>query len=169
MARRHVHYEAAFEDYVRSRGWPYLPVDEQRKAIFSGARIKSFDFLVYPPEQKAWLVDIKGRKFPYEVNGTKRYWENWVTRDDLEGLGRWKGVFGEDFEPLLVFVYWLRSSALSTPLPELHMFRGEYYAFLAISASDYAAYCRERSPKWDTVSLPVNRFRDLARPMPAFS
>ena len=47
MARRHNHYEAAFEDYLRSRGWPYLPVDEQKKAIFAGARVKSFDFLVY--------------------------------------------------------------------------------------------------------------------------
>ena len=51
--RRHIHYEAAFEDYLRSRGWPYLPVDEHRKAIFSGARIKSFDFLVYPPGRRA--------------------------------------------------------------------------------------------------------------------
>jgi hypothetical protein len=40
MAHRHVHYEAAFEDYIRSRGWPYIPVDEQKKEIFSGAGMK---------------------------------------------------------------------------------------------------------------------------------
>ena len=95
MARRHNHYEAAFEDYVRSRGWPYLPVDEQKKAIFAGARVKSFDFLVYRPGQEnAWLVDVKGRKFPYQVNGQKRYWENWVTREDLDGLSQWQVVGG---------------------------------------------------------------------------
>ena len=58
---RHIHYEAAFEDYLRSRGIPYVPVDETRKAIFSGTRIKSFDFLIYPPESKPWIVDVKGR------------------------------------------------------------------------------------------------------------
>ena len=56
MAQQHIHYEAAFQDFLRSRGWPYLPIDEQKKAIFSGARVKSFDFLVYPPGGKAWLV-----------------------------------------------------------------------------------------------------------------
>ena len=52
MTQRHIHYEAAFEDYLRSRGWPYIPVDEQKKAIFAGARIKSFDFLVYRPGER---------------------------------------------------------------------------------------------------------------------
>jgi len=166
MTRRHIHYEAAFEDYVRSRGWPYVPVDEQRKAIFSGARVKSFDFLVYPPKRTAWLVDVKGRKFPYEGKSGRRYWENWVTRDDLEGLQRWKGVFGDDFEPLLVFVYWLCGTIVREPTPEMHAFRGEYYAFLGISASDYAAHARNRSPKWDTVTLPNQTFRELVRPLP---
>ncbi|MHC4674764.1 MAG: HYExAFE family protein, partial [Planctomycetota bacterium] len=64
MTRRHIHYEAAFEDYLRSRGVPYVPVDEARRAIFSGAKIKSFDFLVYPGNEHHWIVDIKGRKFP---------------------------------------------------------------------------------------------------------
>lgn len=88
MARRYIHYEAAFEDYVRSQGWPYVPVDEKKKAIFSGAKVKSFDFIVYPPGRRAWLVDVKGRKFPYETSGGRHYWENWVTREDLEGLRR---------------------------------------------------------------------------------
>ena len=47
MTRRHIHYEAAFEDYLRSEGIAYVAVDEQEKAIFSGARVKSFDFLLY--------------------------------------------------------------------------------------------------------------------------
>ena len=159
MTQRHIHYEAAFEDFLRSRGWPYVPVDEQRKAIFSGARVKSFDFLVYPPGEKAWLVDVKGRKFPYEINGTKRYWENWVTRDDLEGLSRWKDVFGDDFEAVLVFAYWLVGSGGREPTAEQHPFRGEYYAFLWIPAARYAEQARTRSPKWDTVSMPGAAFR----------
>lgn len=165
MTQRHIHYEAAFEDFVRSRGWPYLPVDEQKKAIFSGARIKSFDFVVYPPSGKAWLVDVKGRKFPYEAKGQKRYWENWVMQEDLDGLRHWQDVFGDGFEPGLVFAYWLLGSPAREPTNHVHAFRGEYYCFLWISALDYAAHARQRSPKWNTVSVPTADFRRLAKPL----
>ena len=90
MVQRSVHYEAAFEDFVRSRGWPYVAVNEHRKAIFNGRRIKSFDFLVYRPESDPWLVEVKGRKFPYDYSGGVRYWENWVTQEDLDDLARWQ-------------------------------------------------------------------------------
>jgi hypothetical protein len=167
LAQRHIHYEAAFEDYVRSRGWPYLPVDEQKKAIFGGARIKSFDFLVYPPGRRALLVDVKGRKFPYRGKGGRRYWENWVARDDLEGLRRWRDVFGEDFEAALVFVYWLVGPAGREPTLDTHVFRNQHYAFLWVSAQDYEAYARQRSPSWDTVTVPSRDFRQLAKPLTA--
>lgn len=168
MARRHNHYEAAFEDYVRSRGWPYLPVDEQKKAIFAGARVKSFDFLVYRSGRgNGWLVDVKGRKFPYEVNGQKRYWENWVTREDLDGLTQWQEAFGEQFEAGLVFAYWLTGEASREPAGDIHTFRGTYYAFLWMRVSDYITHARQRSPKWDTVSVPVKTFQRLAAPVGA--
>ena len=63
--KKHIHYEAAFEDFLRSRGVPYVPVQEARRAIFAGERIKSFDFIVYPGGQRHWIVDVKGRRFPY--------------------------------------------------------------------------------------------------------
>ena len=165
MARRHNHYEAAFEDYVRSRGWPYVPVDEQRKAIFSGGRIKSFDFLVYRPNKRPWLVDVKGRKFPYESARGKRYWENWVTQEDLSGLSKWKDVFGDEFEPVLAFAYWLPSGSDRDPTAYLHTFRNRYYAFLWISATAYAQHARERSASWKTVFLNGSTFRQLVRPL----
>ena len=164
MARRHNHYEAAFEDYVRSRGWPYVPVDEHRKAIFAGARVKSFDFLVYTPGQRAWLVDIKGRKFPYQAKNRRRFWENWVTREDLDGLGRWKGVFGDGFEPVLVFVYWLLGMSAYEPSPEIHVFKSRCYAFVGVPAAQYATHARDRSPKWNTVTVPTRAFRGLVSP-----
>ncbi len=163
MAQRHNHYEAAFEDYTRSRGWPYIPVNEQKKAIFSGARIKSFDFIVYRPGETAWLVDVKGRKFPYEGKHGKRYWENWVTLDDLKGLREWEGVFGSEFEPVFVFAYWLAGASDDKLPPQVHMFRNRYYAFAWISATHYAAHARTRSPKWQTISVPTPAFRKLIR------
>lgn len=150
---------------MRSRGWPYVSVDEQKKAIFSGARIKSFDFLVYRPGKRAWLVDVKGRKFPYNGKGGKRYWENWVTREDLEGLRHWDEVFGEGFEPGLVFVYWLIGPPDREPTFDVHVFRNHYYSFLWISALDYAAHARQRSPKWNTVTVPSRAFRRLVKPL----
>jgi len=165
MARRHIHYEAAFEDFVRSQAWPYVPVDEKKKAIFAGARVKSFDFIVYPPGRRAWLVDVKGRKFPYEVSGGRRYWENWVTRQDLEGLRRWEAVFGAGFEPVLVFVYWLLGVNGIEPSPLVHPFRGQNYAFVFATATEYAALARTRSTKWDTLSVPLRSFREIIRPV----
>ena len=72
MTRRSVHYEAAFEDYLRSRGWPYVAVDETKRAIFANASIKSFDFLVYSSAGANLLVDVKGRKFPDSVSPRRR-------------------------------------------------------------------------------------------------
>ncbi len=165
MARRHNHYEAAFEDYVRSRGWPYVPVDEKKKAIFGGCRVKSFDFLVYPRPGDAWLVDIKGRQFPYTGRNGNRFWENWVTRQDLEGLARWNTVFGDGFTALLVFAYWLVGAPQREPTGQVHVFRGQSYAFVAIPASQYAQKARTRSPKWDTISVPTRAFRSMITPI----
>ncbi len=162
MARRHIHYEAAFEDYLRSRGLPYVAVDETRKAIFAGARVKSFDFLVYHDRGANRLVDVKGRKFPYDTLGNRRQWENWVTEEDLQSLAEWERVFGEGFEAVLVFAYWLTSSGADAPFHSLHPFRGEYYAFLAVPLSAYRSKSVRRSPKWGTVTVPTKAFRELA-------
>ena len=165
MMRRHIHYEAAFEDYLRSRGVPYLPVDEHKKAIFSGARVKSFDFLVYQKNGPTWLVDVKGRKFPYDDGRTKRYWENWLTRDDLDGLNKWQEVFGGEFLTMIVFAYHLIGPANRQPTSEIHPYREQYYAFLAIPAATYARHARNRSAKWQTVTMATRDFKRLAEPV----
>ena len=164
MAQRHHHYEAAFEDFVRSQGWPYIPVHEGRQAIFSGQRVKSFDFLVYRPDAPAWLADIKGRKFPYTSGGSKRYWENWVPRADLESLIQWEAVFGKGFEAILIFAYWLIGEVDRLPAARVHAYRDEQYAFLHVPASVYAAHARPRSSKWDTLAVPSATFRALLQP-----
>ena len=166
MARRHSHYEAAFADYMRSRGVPYVPVNETRKVIFSGSKVKSFDFLVYPGGPRHWIVDVKGRKFPYiSSQGGKRYWENWVSRADLEGLADWQEVFGEDFEAQFIFTYQLQGPPDRWPAGRPHRFNNDYYAFLAVALTDYDRHCRPRSSKWETVSVPTRVFREIARPV----
>lgn len=165
MTLRHIHYEAAFEDYLRSRGIPYVPVDETRRVIFAGTKVKSFDFLVYPSENQRWIVDIKGRKFPYLTsNGGKCYWENWVTRADLEGMSEWQTVFGDKFEARFAFTYLLEGPPDRWPSLRPHSFRGDYYAFFTVSLPDYQKHCRQRSPSWETVSVARKTFRSIAQP-----
>jgi len=162
----HIQYEAAFADYLKHRGVSYVPVDETRRSMFAGAKIKSFDFLVYPKQGAPWIVDVKGRKFPYVSNtGSKRYWENWVSQADLKGLAEWQAVFGEDFEPRFVFAYWLGGDPDRWPVGEPYAFGENLYAFLSASLADYRQHCRQRSSKWQTVSVPRRHFVQIAKPI----
>lgn len=165
MTRRYIHYEAAFEDYLRSEGLAYIAVDEHRKAIFNGGRIKSFDFIVYRAQGPNWLVDVKGRKFPYEHDGRRRYWENWITREDLDALTSWEQAFGDGFQAVFVFAYVLLAPGDRQPTAHVHPFQGSEYAFMCVSLEEYRQGCRLRSPKWDTLSLSAAEFRRQATPI----
>ncbi len=83
----------------------------------------------------------------------------------IAGLTQWQAAFGKQFEAGLVFAYWLTGEADREPAGDIHPFRGTYYAFLWMRVSDYTAHARQRSPKWDTVSVPVKTFRRLAAPV----
>ena len=172
MAHRNVHYEAAFEDYLRSRSWPYVAVDEAKKAVFAGAAIKSFDFLVYSESAENLLVDVKGRKFPDTTPGKRgkasRAWENWITREDVVGLVEWEKVFGQDFVAVLVFAYWLQGPPQRSPFEDVHWFRQRHYAFLALPLAAYTRSARPRSAKWQTLSMPTVEFRQCAKDIATF-
>ncbi len=167
MTRRHIHYEAAFEDLLRSTGTPYIAVDEAKRAIFAGAKIGSFDFLINGTNGLRFFVDVKGRKFPYETRSGRRYWENWIPRQDIDDMVAWERVFGEDCTGLLVFAYWLTELNGQCPFDDadVHPFRGEHYVFLGVTLADYRAHCRLRSRKWDTVSIGAPTFRKLVIPL----
>lgn len=166
MVQRNIHYEAAFEDYLRAKGWPYIAVDEAKKTIIGNAAVKSFDFLVYSQSGPNLLVDVKGRKFPDRITGKKRgslrTWENWITQDDVEGLTQWQGVFGEGFQAMLVFAYWLQGSPQRSPFEDVHMFRKKHYAFVAVGIEDYVSAAKPRSAKWQTISIPSEQFEKMA-------
>lgn len=167
MAHRSVHYEAALEDFLRAKGCPYVAVDEAKKAIFGASAVKSFDFLVYSATGPNLLVDVKGRKFPDRSGPGRRShtrsWENWITREDIEGLRRWQEVFGRDFCATLVFAYWLQGPPHRAPFQDVHLFRGKHYAFLAVPLERYVAAARPRSARWQTVGVGSREFASLAR------
>lgn len=167
-----MHYEAAFEDYLRAKGWPYVAVDEAKRAIFAGSSIKSFDFLVYSQSGPNLLVDVKGRKFPDSLSGAgrgaSRAWENWVTRQDVQGLAEWQNVFGRDFVAVLVFAYWLQGPPQRGPFNDVHLFKQRHYAFVGIDLESYAASAKARSDKWQTLAMPSGLFAQQARDIGEF-
>ncbi|MCC6124717.1 MAG: HYExAFE family protein [Pirellulales bacterium] len=165
MANRDNHYEAAFEEYLRSRGVPYVAVDEARRSVLSdGGSIKSLDFIVSTPSQVTWLVDVKGRRFP-SGDEQKQYWKNWSTADDLKSLAQWESLFGESFRGLFVFAYDVLGDRAPLPSEQLFEYRGKWYGFVAIPLGDYVDHAHQISPRWDTLAMPTAEFRRLARPL----
>jgi hypothetical protein len=161
MADRTVHYEAAFEAFLRLRGIPYVAVDEAKKALFANAKLKSFDFVVYSKNGPNLLIDVKGRQ--RKDGSSKRTFESWTTQRDVDDLLQWEQVFGEGFRAILAFIYWIES-----PLtPEQGMFEhhDRWYLLMGIDLSEYRNHMRRRSPKWETVALSAEDFRQLARPI----
>ena len=93
MADRTVHYEAAFEAFLRLKAIPYVAVDEAKKALFASARLKSFDFVVYSKKGPNLLVDVKGRSC--RNRAARSGFETWTTERDVDDLLQWEQVFGE--------------------------------------------------------------------------
>ena len=160
----HIHYEAAFEDYLRSQQIPYVAVDEAKKATFRDAKLKSFDFIVYSVGQTNWLVDVKGRRWVRRKRHNKPAWENWATQADLDGLRQWQEVFGAGFGGLLVFAYWLEPAA-DPPAETVHTYHEQRYVFAAVPLDVYQLHARMRSPRWGTVNMPTAEFARHVRPI----
>lgn len=168
MALRSNHYDAAFEAYLRGRRTPYIAVDETRRALLADASLKSFDFIVYCAGACNLLVDVKGRRFPSaasDARGAGHCWENWVTRDDLDGLMKWQEAFGSDFRSLLVFAYHLVDDRWMSRHARTWEFRQRSYAFYGVWAEDYADGMASRSRSWSTVTLPAAAYRRLRFPL----
>ena len=161
MADRTIHYEAAFEAFLRDRGIPYVAVDEAKKALFANARLKSFDFVVYSKKGPNLLIDVKGRQLR---NRTARSgFESWATERDVNDLLQWEQVFGEGFRAVLTFMYWIDPPLV--PEPGMFNHRDRWYLLMGIDLAEYRDHMKRRSIKWETVSLPVEDFRSLARPL----
>ena len=165
-SKRTSHYEAAFEDYLRRKGLPYIAVDEAKKALFAGAKLKSFDFVVYHPRGNNLLVDVKGRACRPVKSKTSL--PNWTTRLDIDDLRQWQEIFGSGFTAMFVFMYHWPADPENSPFTDLFQFQERWYGMLAISITDYREHMRARSESWGTVHLPTAAFRQIAKPLDTF-
>jgi len=129
--------------------------------LFANARLKSFDFVVYSKKGPNLLIDVKRRSCR---NRTDRVgFETWATEQDVNDLMQWEEVFGEGFKAVLMFVYWVEA-----PLgeqPGIFQHRDRWYMVMGIDLGEYRSHMRRRSAKWETVCLPAQEFRSLARPL----
>ena len=174
MDRRN-HYEIAFEAFLRDLRLPYVAVDESKKALFSGSKLKSFDFVVYSKSGPNLLVDVKGRKATGEAGGGGRAsLQTWASRQDVDDLSQWERIFGEGFKALFGFVF--EVDPVLAPPPGHFIFRQgdpalpatvheRHYLMLGVDLCDYRNHMSRRSVRWDTVAMPSAEFRQLARPM----
>jgi hypothetical protein len=69
------------EAYLRESGTPYVAVDEAKKALFAGVKLRSFDFVAYSDSGPNWLITCK----PFSHG------------DMREVMRKWEDVFGKGF------------------------------------------------------------------------
>ncbi len=163
---RNNHYEAAFEAYLKEHGYCYVAIDETRRSMLGAMRVKNLDFIVHGESNARLLIDVKGRRFPAgPEQRPRRVWECWSTLDDLDGLRHWTELFGPGYRGLLLFAYHvLPTVVLPEQTQDLWEFRDRRYLFRAVPADEYRQAMRTRSPKWGTVTLPRDVFRQIVRP-----
>jgi hypothetical protein len=175
-------YEKAFASWLGDNGVEYVPVDQQKRAVFARSRIKSFDFLVYPKTADnnhrsnssrrdvfnavPAIVEIKGKLFKGSSLKNLTGLQNWVTTADIRGLTAWEDSFDgpQPFKAVFVFVYRLQYPYAETGPYHTYEYDGEKFFFLAVSLADYKKNMTVRSKSWQTVSLGAADFRSVARP-----
>ena len=153
------HYERAFENWLIDNRIQYVVVDENKRAAFGRSNIKSFDFLLYPRSQQIIIAELKGRAFKGTSFAKLTGFECWVTADDVDGLAKWQQVFGPDHTAVFVFAYRIENIDVDFDGRNIYDFAGDRYVFFAVKLDDYRRFMKRRSPKWQTVTLPADKFR----------
>lgn len=163
-------YEAAFDAFLRQRGVAVMPVVEARRSYLDSADVKSPDFIVVAPSDAKLVVDVKGRKFSAARSGKRRHvWKNWCERQDVLSLASWADRFGGGFRGVLAFVYDVDLAVeLPRDTPDLFAFRGRLYLLRGVWVDDYRSHMRTCSPRWKTVHLRADDFRELVKPISHF-
>jgi hypothetical protein len=153
------HYELAFENWLKDNRIQYAASDEHKRGIVWQSKVKSPDFLVYPGDGRTVIAEVKGRNFRGKSLEKLAGFECWVTKDDVDGLGKWLGELGAGHEAVFVFAYRIENVDVDFDGRDVFEFAASRYLFLCIRLDDYRLYMKRRSPKWRTVTLPAEKFR----------
>ncbi len=156
------HYEKAFANWLIDNHIHFVTVDEQKRAALGRSKIKSFDYLLYPPGKSVIVAEVKGRTFKGTSFEKLSGFECWVTTDDIEGLANWQQTFGENHAAFFVFAYRIEKVDVDFDGRAVYGFDNAKYIFFAVNLEDYRKFMVQRSPKWRTVTLHAENFRQCA-------
>ena len=161
-------YERAVEQFLRTHRLPYLAVNQRRRPLGATGPIKNFDFLVHGRSGQHYLLEVKGRQFPYVLRGKKVYWENWVHKEDLEGLRLWRDYFAFGFTGLVCYAYLITEPQFIETFPSRVQWREETFGLVALTLESFLEASQERSSRWQALHIPPAAFRQLIKPLSAF-
>lgn len=156
------HYERAFGNWLIDNHVQYIAVDEKKRAALGRSNIKSFDYLLYPRNQQIIVAEVKGRKFKGTSFAGLTGFECWVTADDVAGLTGWQQIFGLGHTAAFIFAYRIENIDVDFDGRDVFHFNGSRYIFFCVKLDDYCLFMKVRSPKWQTVTLPADKFRKCA-------
>lgn len=156
------HYERAFQNWLIDHRIKHTALNNQNAIEFGHKGIKSFDFLLELENGKKILAEVKGRRFKGISFEKLSSLECWVTAGDIDGLTQWSEILGSDFKALFVFTYKIENIDVDFDGKEVFEFDSNRYIFFCISLEDYRKFMKQRSPKWQTVTLPADKFREYA-------
>jgi hypothetical protein len=160
-------YEQAFEAWLQQMQIPCHVMDQTCRREFYYDKIKSFDFAICPAGGKLTLIDVKGRLFQgHSLSGLKNL-QCWVTREDIHGLEQWQDVLAvrQPADAAFVFAYRLEQIDVEADGLPLFEFEGQRYVFFIVRLEEYRRFMKQRSPRWQTVTLGADDFRRLACPL----
>jgi len=80
----HLPLRQLVELWLRHDGIPYVNVDDAKKALFAGAKLRSFHFVAYRPQGPHWLI-----------------WAATITPETRADMIQWEQIFGDGFKAVL--------------------------------------------------------------------
>ncbi len=161
-------YERAVEEYLREHGLAYLGITQSRRSLAGGRSVKNFDFLVRAHTGQHYLVEVKGRQFPYVNGGRRVFWENWLHEDDIEGLRRWRGYFGFGFTALICYAYCITDPEYLDTFASQVDWQRKTFGFVALTLETFMEVGKQRSLRWQALHVPSAVFRQVVAPLSAF-
>jgi len=156
------HYERAFENWLIDNHVRYAAAADHKRANLGSTTLKSFDFLLYLRTGKKIIAEVKGRKFKGASLAELTGFECWVTADDVDGLQKWQEVLGLEYQAVFVFAYKVEKIDVDFDGRDVFDLGPDRYVFFCVKLDDYRSFMKRRSPKWKTVTLPADKFRNCA-------
>lgn len=160
-------YEQAFESWLREQKIAFKSVVQTERIESAGQSVKNFDFVLRAGTASPVLVELKGRTFHGASLTGRKGLDAWVTFEDVESLSYWLAAARQknaDARAVFVFVYRVEQVDVESDGLPLYDFGGERFIMLFVELEHYRQRMKSRSPKWQTVSLPAEDFRNYARP-----